>query len=205
MLILAARPAWGDLLKLDISSERSQGCHLFFTIRNRKDRMSGTRAEKPVAFGYISLFGGDSHCLADGMHQVALYRYDPQWTSPGLYLSLPSTMNDKMPLSEQNGTAHLPVPLRDSFAVRSFLCSTEITQDPTLLAILKWKTNVPTDLELLKSELNRLRYCPEHECVKMIRHIFDALFAVLSSRRNENGEVDTPAFSVLITLLCKSG
>jgi hypothetical protein len=49
MLILAARPAWGDLLKLDISSERSQGCHLFFTIRNRKDRMSGTRAEKPVA------------------------------------------------------------------------------------------------------------------------------------------------------------
>lgn len=187
-----------------------RNCHLFFTFRNRKERISGSTlsaggsgVDKPFAFGYLPLFAQDDACLADGMHQLVLYRHDPQWSIPSTYLDVPSVLQDGPDTALDTVTNKVLVPSRDSFSVRSFLCSTQLTQDATLLKLLHWETKIPNDIDALKAEFIRLRYCPEFECIKMIRHIFDSIFAIMASPRNEHGEIDSLAFSVLVTLLCE--
>jgi dedicator of cytokinesis protein 3 len=198
------------LSKVDLPTDQLRDCHLFFTFRNRKERSSssnglgGSAADKPFAFGYLPLFGGDDSCVPDGMHELVLYRYDPQWCTPVTYYDVPSTSQDQEAASQDTATMKMLIPLRDSFSVRTFLCSTQLTQDPTLLKILNWETKIPNDVDALKNEFNRLKYCPEYECIKMFRHIFDSIFAILASPRNEQGEIDGLAFSVLVTLLCGS-
>lgn len=185
-------------------------CHLYVAFRNRKECSSGSSLsstgnspDKPFAFGYLPLFSEDDSCISDGMHQLALYRYDPQWSTPGMYLDAQWSVSE--PGTPQDVTSSkVLVPLRDSFAVRTFLCSTQFTQDPTLLKLLNWETKIPDDMQELRDEFNRLKYCPEFECIKMIRPIMDSIFAIMASPRNENGEVDRLAVSVLVTLLCRS-
>lgn len=164
---------------------------------------SGSSYDKPFAFGYLPLFAGDDTCLSDGMHQIHLYRHDPQWCIPSTYLDVPCIEQEAEEVASDATARKMLVPLRDSFSIRTFLCSTQLTQDPTLLRIMDWEKKIPNNAEALKAEFSRLKYCPEFECIKMIRHIFDALFAILASQRNEHGEVDGPAFSVLVNLLCK--
>lgn len=137
------------------------------------------------------------------MHQLILYRFDPQWCSPNTYFDVPFTSPDNSTPFKDSASMKMLVPLGDSFSIRTFLCSTQLTQDPTLLKILNWETKIPNNLDALKAEFNRLKYCPEFECIKMIRHVFDSLFAILASPRNEHGEIDGLAFSVLVTLLCE--
>lgn len=165
--------------------------------------MASGASDKPFAFGYLPLFGADEACLSDGMHQLALYRYDPQWSTPATYFDVPSTVSGEIEASQDTVNTKVLVSLRDSFSVRTFLCSTQLTQDPTLLKLLNWETSIPNDLQALRDEFNRLKYCPEFECIKMIRHVFDSIFAMLGSTRNEHGDIDGPAVNVLVTLLCE--
>lgn len=182
-------------------------CHLFFTFRNRKERninfSAAASADKPFAFAYLPILGDSDACIPDGMHQLVLYRYNSQWCNPATYYDVPSESQDDGKALQDTAAMKILVPLRDSFSIRTFLCSTQLTQDPTLLKILNWETKIPNDSESLKVEFQRLKYCPEFECIKMVRPIFDSLFAILASNRNENGEIDTLAFSVLVTLLCE--
>lgn len=204
-LTCAPSPAWGELLKVELPPDEMRQCHLFLTFRNRKERVANATAgvDKPFAFAYLPMFGSDDACIPDGMHQLVLYRHDPQWCNPATYYDVPSTSQDDGKTLQDNAAMRVLAPLRDSFSIRTFLCSTQLTQDPTLLKILNWETRIPNDLESLKSEFMRLKYCPEFECIKMVRPLFDSIFAILGSGRNENGEVDTLAFSALVTLLCK--
>lgn len=183
-------------------------CHLFFTFRNRKERQSqntsGASLDKPFAFGFLPLFILDETFLADGLHPIALYRYEPQWNISSTYLELATSNEDNIGVHQQVAAGKGLSPLRDTFTVRSFLCSTEVTQDSTLLNILDWETKLPDSAEAFKAEFNRLKYCSEFERIKMIRHLFDSIFAILASSRNENGDIDATAFSALVNLLCKS-
>jgi dedicator of cytokinesis protein 3 len=196
--------AWGELMKLDIPIDLMEQCHVFFVFRNRvardKGQNSNATLEKPFAFAFLPLFPDGRAFIADGSHTLALYKSDRNLPDAHVYLQLPS-------VSIAGGAPNIPlalsktvVPLRDTMVIRTFLCSTRYTQNEVLLKLLRWET-LPADPNDLKDTLNKLRFCSEIECCKFLRDIFQALFGILGSARNRQGELDDVIFNALVTLL----
>lgn len=203
--------AWGELLKLELPATRMQDFHLFFTFRNRPERRatttngfntaSGTLTalERPFGFAYLPLMDASASFLPDGSHSLLIYRYDPQMAVPSSYFEGPNTTASKVIIPA--GLAKALVPLRDTLAIRSFLCSTQVTQDPTILQLVSWERSLKADPAGLQEALSKLRYSPEFECIKMITQIFESLFAILTSAHNENRALDSLVFQDIVTLL----
>ena len=188
-------------------SKPIEGLHIFFTFRNRRERSSSvpgsglSTLDKPFAFAYLPIFENGDAPMTDGGHRLALYRYEKQSASASAYLSGPAINTPGVTLLLPPSLAKTLFPLKDFVVVRSFLCSTKLTQDPVILQLLSWPRTLLKDPPALTDTLRKLRYSPEFECMKMVTHIFDALFALLASSVNESGEIDDLVFTALVTLL----
>lgn len=201
--------AWGELLKVNIPPEQIPKCHIFFSFYNRRaDKQQGSgslgasastanTASRPFAFAFLPLYSSDTTFLADGGHSLTLYRSEASAVPVSVYLQAKAGAPDRIPTA----LSKVLLPTRDTVSVRSFLCSTKLTQDPTLIRLLNWERTLINDPAGLDETLSKLRYSPEFECVKMITQIFDALFGLLSSSRNDGGEIDDEVFNAIVNLL----
>lgn len=200
-------PTWGELMKLDISSETIEICHLFFTFRNRQEKthrnsIGQAPSDKPFAFTYLPLFSANRTFIPDGEHSLVLFKYDEQSAMPEVYCRVRSTHVPGQAIPEITpALSKLLIPLKDNFVVRSFLCSTLHTQDEVLLRLMKWHTLLD-DPDALRQTLTKLKFASEVEICKFLRNIFDALFGVLVSRANaDTKEYEELVFNALVTLL----
>lgn len=200
------QPQYCELVKIRLPMQGAQQWHLFFTFRQRssRERNRGVdSSERPFAFGYLPLFPDGRAFLEDGSHTLVLYRADRiGQVSSEMYLSAASWQ----PANQRPEQVYVPTelqkvapPLRDSFVVRSSLCSTKFTQNSVLLSLLNWEQ--VTDKELLSTILSKFTFVGEVEIVKFLRDIFDSLFAILVSSNNQSGEMDHLVFNALVTVL----
>lgn len=211
-------PTWGELMKLELPHDVMEHCHLFFTFRHRSSKeerwmsssssasgFGGALASKPFAYAYLPLFEANRAFIPDGSHTLLLFRCNrpTQALSPELYFSLPPivpvgrAIADLVPPS----IASVIQPLRDNLTLRSFLVSTLYTQNEVLLKLLNWEKVLTDDFEELRSVLVKFTFVGEVEIVKFLRDIFDALFGIMVSSRNAQGEVDDLVFNALVTVL----
>ncbi|KAI9593307.1 hypothetical protein BDF19DRAFT_415419 [Syncephalis fuscata] len=72
-----------------------------------------------------------------------------------------------------------PQPLKDTFVVRSLLCSTHYSQAPALINLLRWKTLVRNRRSDLTTILHQFAFVDEMEVVKFLQDVFDALCEIL--------------------------
>lgn len=218
-------PTFGELIKLVIPPDVIINCHLFFTFRHRnakEPRSTGPSAtsfatgapgglrsaseptERPFAYAYLPLFPDTHAFLPDGPHTLVLYKADKlQNVTPDMYYGAPALFHnasqtpETIPVPQHLAKTAIPSP--DKLAIRSFLCSTQITQNFELLGLLNWET-LP-DKNELRTILTKFTFVGEVEIVKFLRDIFDSLFAVLISKVNEQGDMDDLIFSALIKML----
>jgi hypothetical protein len=85
-----------------------------------------------------------------------------------------------------------PVQLRESVNCRTFLCSTQYTQNQILVQLLNWQTFLDDGAEgrkELQSVLDQFTFVGEMEVVKFLADIFDALFGIItcSQLKSEDG------------------
>ncbi|KAI8452969.1 hypothetical protein BY996DRAFT_6415054 [Phakopsora pachyrhizi] len=205
-------PTWGELLKLDISSEAIEDCHLFFTFRNRSEKPNrsgaGTAAnpqslvDKPFAFAFLPLFSANKTFIPDGEHSLVLFKFDKSCSTPEVYSRVCASLEEGQVTPEITpALSKTLIPLKDTFVVRSFLCSTRHTQNEVLLKLMKWEELLDNPVEL-RDTLTKLKFASEVEICKFLRNIFDAIFGVLVSRANaDNKEYDDLVFNALVTLL----
>ncbi|GAA5832812.1 hypothetical protein JCM11251_005773 [Rhodosporidiobolus azoricus] len=189
-------PTWGELMK--ISAE--QNAHLFFSFRNRNSR-SGL--DPPFAFAYFPLCPeGNSAFQPDGSHTLVLYKYDRTVATPPFYFQVPSVYDSSRQLAPlAPSVSRTLIPLKDSFVIiRSFLVSSTFTQNQTLLRLLRWEQELLSDPELMKDTLAKLRFCSEIEVCKFLRDVLNALFAILVSTANQQGELDDLVFQALVVI-----
>ncbi|KAI8969583.1 cytoplasmic protein [Trametes punicea] len=202
------QPHFGELVKIKLPLQGAQHWHLFFTFRQRssRERSSGRNSdatERPFAFAFLPLFPDGRAFLEDGSHTLVLYRADRLGQiGADLYLSA----TPWLPANQRPEQVYVPPdllkiapPLRDSFVIRSSLCSTKFTQNSVLLSLLNWEQ--VTDKELLSTILSKFTFVGEVEIVKFLRDIFDSLFAILVSSNNQSGEMDHLVFNALVTVL----
>ncbi|KAG9050696.1 hypothetical protein FS837_003034 [Tulasnella sp. UAMH 9824] len=198
-------PTYGELIKLLIPANIMQECHLFFTFRNRSSKERPTTggrpdtsssAERPFAFGYLPLFPERQSFLEDGSHTLILYKAEKlNAISINEYINAPAAVGQ----SDSHTMSRNLIPLRDSFTIRSFLCSTQFTANGVLVDLLNWeRLQVKADLI---SALKKFTFVGEMEIVKFLRDIFDSLFAILGSGHNQDGEMDDLVFNALVMVL----
>ncbi|CAH1759237.1 2984_t:CDS:2 [Entrophospora sp. SA101] len=200
-------PTWGEFIKLTIPSALFEQAHVFLTFKHRttKDK----KEDKFFAFGYLPLFPEKRAFISDGKHTLTLYKYDKQLINPPSYLSVPwsslativDTASVHLTNNSQMSLHKLISPLKDTAVIWTYLCSTKYTQNEVLLKLLNWEKQLLSNENELKSVLKKFTFVSEVEIVKFLQDIFDALFGILVSARNQQGELDDLIFNALVTIL----
>ncbi|KAF2668191.1 putative SH3 and Ded_cyto domain protein [Microthyrium microscopicum] len=174
---------WNLTIRLAISPEDVPGSHIVMSVAD----LPGF----PFALCWMPLWN-EGAFIEDGEHSLSLYQYD-EYTSSiisgrGAYLALPwqAMKND-----DHNGAT------MTRLQVRTFLCSTKYSQNPTLLGVLKWKVQPPGTLPGL---LKKFSFVPEIEIVKLLNEVFDALFEILVDTQGSE-EYERLVFTDLVFVL----
>ena len=175
--------SWNMTIRLAIAPEDVPGCHLIMSIADVP--------EFPFALCWMPLWTHDAF-VRDGDHSLALYRYDEYTSSMisgrGAYLALPWSSKKK----DEEVTGPIA-----ALRLRTYLSSTKYSQDPTLLGLLKWKSQKPEELLGL---LHMFVFVPELEIVKLLSEVFDALFQIITEYSGSD-ENENLVFSALIRVL----
>ncbi|GJJ06217.1 hypothetical protein Clacol_000407 [Clathrus columnatus] len=202
-------PTYGELIKLLLPNDVPMKYHLFFIFRHRSSTKSSNNrysldgSDKPFAFAYLPLFPDNRAFVQDGSHSLVLYRADkyPQ-ILPNDYYGAPAIL----PTGQRPEALIIPpqlqrtaMPIRDGLVIRSYLCSTKYTQNVVLLGLLHWESLA--NHEELITVLSKFPFVGEVEVVKFLGDIFNALFAILVSPNNVNGNIDDLIFNALVAVL----
>jgi dedicator of cytokinesis protein 3 len=171
---------WNSTIRLAIDPQDVPGSHLVMSVADAPGF--------PFALCWMPLWNQDAF-TRDGDHALTLYRYD-EYTSgmiagKGAYLGLPWSVRKK--------DEHVMGPMA-AVHLKTFLCSTRYSQDPTILGLIKWQDQPPGELMGL---LRRFNFVPEIEIVKLLDVVFDALFAIQSHYAGSD-EYEDLVFNALV-------
>uniref|UniRef100_A0A8C7XIS9 Dedicator of cytokinesis 3 n=1 Tax=Oryzias sinensis TaxID=183150 RepID=A0A8C7XIS9_9TELE len=190
-------PRWSEMVKLPIPIDRFRGSHLRFEFRHCSTKDKGEK--KLFGFAFTPLMREDGTTLSDEIHELYVYKCDENTTfsNQGLYLSLPCCKEDF------NSCPTLPANLpfqrspKETFWVSTILCSTKLTQNVDLLALLNWKAHPDRILDIL----GRLRQISGEEIVKFLRDVLDTLFCLLDDNTDKYGPLVFQSLVYIINLL----
>ncbi|KAH5044531.1 hypothetical protein HBI75_023300 [Parastagonospora nodorum] len=171
---------WNSTIRLAIDPQDVPGSHLVMSVADAPGF--------PFALCWMPLWNQDAF-IRDGDHALTLYRYD-EYTSgmiagKGAYLGLPWSARRK--------DEHVMGPMA-AVHLKTFLCSTKYSQDPTILGLVKWQDQPAGELVAL---LRRFNFVPEIEIVKLLDVVFDALFAIQSHYAGSD-EYEDLVFNALV-------
>ncbi|KAK5136882.1 hypothetical protein LTR08_001804 [Meristemomyces frigidus] len=173
---------WNQTLKLAIPAKDVPGSHIVMSVADSPNF--------PFALAWVPLWESEAF-VRDGDHNVALYVYDEYSSSviggKGAYLALP-------PWCNKNDSANANAAV---VSLRTFLCSTEYSQDPTLLGLLKWRNLYG---EKLIELLERFAFVPEIEIVKLLSDVFAALFEILDEYASNETYEDLVFYNLVVVL-----
>lgn len=171
-------PKWSETIKIVLPTEDFKHCHVKFLFKHRHSQESKDKGNKPFALAHVKLMSKDETAIQQGDHNLAVYRIDKKIDSDAMmhnYLTLPTKYNTTdNPTGEKPSSQGFSFMSKDSFVVRTNLCSTRLTQDAQLLSLLNWQSN----LDKLEQSLENLLQVDLAEMVKFLQDILDALFNI---------------------------
>jgi dedicator of cytokinesis protein 3 len=164
--------SWDQTLCLRLPTAKVAESHLVLSIADAP--------EFPFALAWMPLWDKEAF-VADGNHSLVLHAYDKVTSSivqgRGAYLSLP--WNNSTYKTIHEGTKATIA----SLEIDTLLCSTEYSQDRTMVSLINWKHQ--TSVQLLDI-LQKLTFVPEIEIVKQLKEVLDSLFGVLVHKSGES-------------------
>lgn len=166
---------WEEKFKVCISEDVAPRALLMFkfaTVRS-SSLGEGAETEPPMAFAALNLFN-DGVFVRDGEQRMKVRRIEP---GASLEQQLAAYM-------EEDATA--PVISDSTLCVKTFLCSTQFTEDNTLHSLLHWKQDVGTLATeegrfRMKEILRKFTFVPEIEVLKVV-HTMIFFLTIVSAR-----------------------
>jgi dedicator of cytokinesis protein 3 len=168
-------PSWNETLRLCVPIEKFGNAHVRFEFRH-----CSTSKPEPKIFGFsfVRLMQLDGSAMADGTHDLFIYKCeDRSKLTSAAYLKLPSLIDDDQAITDGLTMTAFSRNSKETFQIKSMLCSTKLTQNSDLLALLQWK-NHP---EKIQDSLTRVLRLNDEELVKFLQDVLDALFAMFST------------------------
>lgn len=199
-------PRWNETIRLDIpcSASVDKGMHLFFTFRHCSATEKSDKSEKAFAFAAFPLIRSDDAVIHDQNYTLHLFKYDKKHVSPDIYIpaivyavqvdASDAFMNVESSLVTSAHNSKL-VLLKDVFTMQTKLCSTKLTQNVSLLNLLRWRTLPPSDMHVV---LKDFTFIGPMEIIKYLQDILDALFSILQCQDTVNAEISCDDLSDLV-------
>ncbi|XP_070558084.1 dedicator of cytokinesis protein 3-like isoform X2 [Ptychodera flava] len=187
------QPKWNETVKLVIPPEKCQGSHVRFEFRHCSNRDA---QKKLYAFGFMHLTRADGATIADGTHEVFVYKCEEnhRFGSTHIYLKLPSGPADMMTApGSVMGNNSYQRNLKENFFITTRVCSTKLPQNLDLVALLRWKDHP----ERIHHSLNKLTKIRGEDIVKC-QDIIDTLFNILDEDTEAYGK---PVFQALVYVI----
>ncbi|KAK9768302.1 Deoxycytidine kinase 1 [Basidiobolus ranarum] len=202
-------PRWDESIKIELTPDVFKSAHIFFTFRHCSSKeQSGSSIslgskEKSTdssifAFAFLPLSLDNHHTIvSDDTHSLTLYKYDAKVVSSTSYLKSstkapkPSKLKPFESLDLMKNPTSGLVALKDSFSVKTFLCSTKLTHSESLVNLLHWKEALLTRHDM-RSILKNFTFIGELEIVKFLQDIFDVLFDLLGAPLSSFQHEDAP-------------
>uniref|UniRef100_A0A8C4Q7C8 Dedicator of cytokinesis 3 n=1 Tax=Eptatretus burgeri TaxID=7764 RepID=A0A8C4Q7C8_EPTBU len=192
-------PRWGELIKLTIPIDKFRNSHLRFEFRHCSTKEKGDK--KLFGFSFTPLMREDGKTLSDDIHELCVYKCEDPACLTGVpsYLDLPSSRNGTLSpaISCSPASSVFTRNSKESLWISVLLCSTKLTQNEDLLALLKWKSHSET----IQDVLGKLRQVKGEEIVKFLQDILDALFAILDDNTEKYGPLVFQSLVFVINLL----
>ncbi|KJE88818.1 hypothetical protein CAOG_00399 [Capsaspora owczarzaki ATCC 30864] len=191
-------PRWSETIRLHVPIDQFKRAHLKFYFRHMSSGETKDRSEKTFGFSWLPLVSLDHTTIADGPHVLDIYKHEKRHDDARIYLKEDSHTNStpSAPSNSADPNALAKSP-KETFTIRTLLCSTKLTQNSALLALLKWRDNEPEILNTLK----RITFVGGDEIVKFLQDIFDALFAILDKSPEKYGPLVFDALVFIIGIL----
>ncbi len=210
-------PKWQETVRLDIPIERfDRGTHVFVTFRHCSSSDKGDKSDKTFAFAVLPLMRSDDTVIKDGNHMMHLFKFDKKLVTPDVYVPVLvfSAMDCVAQSVDVDGTVQA-IPenalsnallnsklqaTKEHFFVKTALCSTKLTQDVSLLNLLRWKTLPQADM---RSVLKDFTFIGPLEIIKYLQDIFDALCSILQNweASSMTGDIPDLVFSAMVFVL----
>ncbi|EDO31872.1 predicted protein, partial [Nematostella vectensis] len=191
-------PKWNETVKVRIPSDKFVGSLLRFGFRHVSKFEEKHKELKTFAFSFVKLMGEDETTLPDGSHELCMYKFDSNsYFDSKAFINMPSLVSEvgNMKYSQME---RLSRSSKDSFSVRTLVCSTKLTQNVDLVGVLKWRKQ-----SNLQAVVNSLFKIDGEEIVKFLQDIFDALFSILNESVEEYGNLVFQAMVHVIWILSK--
>ncbi|KAH8346884.1 hypothetical protein KR059_001528, partial [Drosophila kikkawai] len=186
-------PNWNEMLRLCVPIDKFASAHVRFEFRHCSTREK--TEPKLFAFSFARLMDTGGATLRDGQHDLFVYKCeDPAKLQPANYLRLQCRQGDPQAKMDCGGcfSRHS----RETFYLRSLLCSTKLTQNADLLSLLQWRTNPET----IQDSLTGVLRLNDEELVKFLQDVLDALFAMFSNEEGNSTQHSGLVFHVLVSI-----
>lgn len=211
------KPKWMETLCIKLPIEDFYDSHLKFLFKHRSSNESKDKNEKPFALSFIRLRNENDTAIIDRLHDLLVYKIGSRkfYESDSCYLQLPSTreqLNQRIVASDESNNllsnpklvvahfsiAGLNLALKDSFHVSTVICSTKLTQNVDLLALLMMNATESNDDDIC-SCLTAILNVDSEEIFKFLQDTLDALFKIFIQKQSD--EIDELCFQVLIRII----
>ncbi|KYQ89326.1 SH3 domain-containing protein [Tieghemostelium lacteum] len=175
------QPHWVETFRVNVPISILDQVYLVFSIRHCTT--SENKERTPFAMSYLKLTNPDGTVIANKTHSIPSYK-----TSKSMEEFLPSLKdpNNKLAIRKNEQTK-----------VRVLLCSTMCTQNLSLLTLLKWDQYHGDLAEVL----NRFTFVDQIEIIKFMQETFNALFAILETKKISDPDLVFNAITWIIGLL----
>ncbi|XP_074036384.1 dedicator of cytokinesis spg isoform X2 [Leptinotarsa decemlineata] len=186
-------PAWAENVRLTLPIDKFAGAHVRLEYRHCSTREKNDK--KLFGFSFIRLMDKDGAAVQDGQHDLYIYKCeDSQKLENCGYLSLPAFAKDFEGNHEASGQfsrSH-----KEMITIKTLLCSTKLTQNVDLLALLRWKSHP----ERIQESLQRVLRLGDEELIKFLQDVLDALFALFSTEDGNSTTHSGLVFHVLVSI-----
>ncbi|KAJ6638701.1 Dedicator of cytokinesis protein 1 [Pseudolycoriella hygida] len=193
------KPKWNETFKIQVPIEEFKLCHLKFTFKHRSSNENKDKSEKPFALSYVRLMQDNGTTLQHDSHNLVVYKIDQKKFDKDAqfnYLTLPSRTFELTKASKPSAPG-LSLSLKDSFVIRTNVCSTKLTKDVDILGLLRWASNKEN---LENSLIKLINVVKAEEVVKYLQDILDALFNILV-QNDDPPKFDNLVFKCLLRLI----
>ncbi|XP_053574091.1 dedicator of cytokinesis protein 5 [Bombina bombina] len=190
------QPCWYETIKVSIPIEDVSRCHLRFTFRHRSSQESRDKSEKVFGMAFVRLMNLDGTTLQDGIHDLIVYKGDSKKSDDAkVYLTLQCTKEEDDGKSPRNHSTCLSF-TKDSFQIRTLICSTKLTQNVDLLGLLNWRSNSRPVSETLR----KLMEVDGGEIMKFLQDTLDALFNIMMEA-SDRDSCEVLVFDALVFII----
>ncbi|KAM3961593.1 LOW QUALITY PROTEIN: dedicator of cytokinesis protein 3-like [Aphomia sociella] len=192
-------PAWGEQLRLGVPLDTFTHAHVRVEFRHCSTRDKNER--KLFGFAFARLMEASGATLGDGAHDLYVYKCDdPSKLTSASYLSLPSCATDTNRTAINGVVGSFQRSSKESCTISTLLCSTKLTQNEDLLALLQWRAHPEKVQETLLRVLRLGDGLSCEELIKFLRDVLDALFALFSTEDGNSTPHSGTVFLVLVSI-----